>query len=126
VNRELSCLKHIFNLGIKWGEIDVFYKKDGQRYRSVRTAFELAVKRAHIPHIRFHDLRHTFATRLIMGGVDLFTVQELLRHKSLFMTKRYSHPTPEHKKHAVTVLMGGEEQAQFKHNLGKVHSAGNV
>lgn len=39
-----------------------------------------------------------------MNGVDLTTIQELLGHKSIIMTKRYSHPTPEHKKSAVGTL----------------------
>ncbi|MGH7892904.1 MAG: tyrosine-type recombinase/integrase, partial [Thermodesulfobacteriota bacterium] len=52
----------------------------------------------------FHDLRHTFASVLVMKGVDLATVQELLGHKSIVMTKRYSHPTPEHKRRAIEKL----------------------
>ena len=45
-----------------------------------------------------------------MNGVDLVTVQELLGHKSIVMTKRYSHPTPEHKRKAVeSVVLNNEE-----------------
>ncbi|MGE5446224.1 MAG: tyrosine-type recombinase/integrase [Ignavibacteriales bacterium] len=60
-----------------------------------------ALRKSGIPHCRFHDLRHTFASRLVMEGVDLVTIQELMGHKNINMTKRYSHPTPEHKKQAV-------------------------
>jgi len=50
-----------------------------------------------------------------MNGVDLVTVQELLGHKSIVMTKRYFHPTPEHKKKAVELIrLNNEEQRDTK------------
>ncbi len=82
----------------------VFCKKNGKRYGNVRKAFEGARKRAGIVDFRFHDLRHTFASHLVMAGVDLRTVQELLGHKSFEMTLRYAHLSPEHKKAALDVL----------------------
>jgi len=48
--------------------------------------------------------RHTFASHLVMAGVDLTTVKELLGHKELKMTLRYSHLAPAHKKNAVQVM----------------------
>ncbi len=82
----------------------VFCKKNGERYGNVRKAFEGARKRAGIVDFRFHDLRHTFASHLVMAGVDLKTVQELLGHKSFEMTLRYAHLSPEHKKAALDIL----------------------
>jgi len=82
----------------------VFCKNNGERYGNVRKAFEGAKKRAGIVDFRFHDLRHIFASHLVMAGVDLKTVQELLGHKSFEMTLRYAHLSPEHKKAALDIL----------------------
>lgn len=82
----------------------VFCKKNGERYGNVRKAFEGARKRAGIVDFRFHDLRHTFASHLVMAGVDLRTVQELLGHKSFEMTLRYAHLSADHKKAALDTL----------------------
>lgn len=82
----------------------VFSQSDGTPIKSVKTFFWAALKSSGINHCRLHDLRHSFASRLVMAGVDIVTVQELMGHKSIIMTRRYSHPTPEHKKQAVNKL----------------------
>ena len=46
---------------------------------------------------RFHDLRHTFGSRLGMNGTDLKTIMEIMGHKTPRMAMRYQHPSPEHK-----------------------------
>jgi site-specific recombinase XerD len=63
-----------------------------------------AVREAHIPDFKWHDLRHTFASRLRQSGVPLETIAELLGHKSLSMTKRYAHLAAEHLFDAVQLL----------------------
>ncbi len=70
---------------------------------SVRTAFENARERARLK-IRFHDLRHTFASRLVEEGVDIVTVQSLLGHYSVSVTQRYTHSCDERKRRAVELL----------------------
>jgi integrase len=52
----------------------------------------------------FHTLRHTYASRLVMKGVDLYTTQILMGHKNSTMTQRYAHLAPEHLDKAVSVL----------------------
>lgn len=82
----------------------VFLNGPGQTYGKVSTSFREAVRRSGLTDFRFHDLRHTFASLLVMDGVDIMTVKELMGHKTLAMTLRYAHLAPGHKTRAVTVL----------------------
>jgi integrase len=84
--------------------IYVFTDRDGKPYKEVKRSFSTALRKAEIYDFRFHDLRHTFSSQLVMKGVDLTTVKELLGHKSIIMTMRYAHLAPEHKTKAVKVL----------------------
>ena len=72
--------------------------------KTIKRAWQKALRLSGIAHCRFHDLRHTFASNLVMKGVDIVTVAELMGHKDLSMTKRYSHPSPQHKKEAINKL----------------------
>ena len=74
-----------------------------------------------IKDFHFHDLRHTFASHLVMAGVDLTTVSRLLGHKSLTMTLRYAHLAPAHMTKALEILdstLNDKPTAQLLHNLG--------
>ena len=62
------------------------------------------MRKAGLEDFTFHDLRHTFASRLVMAGVDLPTVKELMGHKDITMTLRYTHLSSDHKQRAVRVL----------------------
>ncbi len=83
----------------------VFYNSvTGKPYQDVKRSFYTALRRAGIRDFKFHDLRHTFASQLVMAGVDITTVRELLGHKTLTMTLRYAHLAPSHKVKAVDIL----------------------
>jgi integrase len=82
--------------------------------RSLRVAFEKTLNKAGIENFHFHDLRHTFATRLVQNGVDLYKVKELLGHKTLAMTTRYAHHYPESLRASVEVLDNCYKFATFR------------
>ena len=79
-------------------------RKPGEKLLDLKKGFKKAVQLAGIPHIRFHDLRHSFATRLIRAGVDIITVQKLLGHSKITMTERYAHSLADVKMAAVSKL----------------------
>lgn len=84
----------------------VFVKEDGVTpYKSIRTAFDSACRRAKLTRVTPHVLRHTFASRLAMAGYDLRTIQELGRWKELTMVQRYAHLSPSHKAEAVERIL---------------------
>ena len=92
----------------------VFRTRTGEPYRSFRTAFTHAVRQAGRVNFTFYDLRHTFASRLVMSGVDLPTVQALMGHKDISMTLRYTHLSSDHKRRAVRGLESfAEKSPQF-------------
>jgi integrase len=83
----------------------VFLGEDGAALTDIKKAWSALLEDAAITGFRFHDLRHTFASRLVMAGVDLNTVRELLGHSDIKMTLRYAHLAPEHKAAAVAKLV---------------------
>ncbi len=101
------------------GEFLFMSQKTGTRLAPVFRSFKAACEKAKISDLRFHDLRHTAATLIVMGGVDLVTVKEILGHSKIEMTMRYAYPTAENKRRAVNVLASvfeekkhGTKQAQ--------------
>lgn len=84
----------------------VFAHPDGKKFSDVDTSWGNIRKAANIDDVRWHDLRHDFASKLVMECVDLNTVRELLGHGDIRMTLRYAHLAPEHKSEAINKLKG--------------------
>lgn len=83
----------------------VFRNSEGGEWDRLRKHWEYAVFAAGLEDFRFHDLRHTYASRLVMAGIDLAVLRELLGHRDFEMTLRYAHLAPSRLKSAVTVLV---------------------
>lgn len=81
-----------------------------RRERDWQRWFEAAVKKAEIGPFVWHDLRHCFASHLVMAGVDLRTVAELLGHRTLQTVMRYAHLAPGHVRQAVDRLVAPQGQ----------------
>ena len=95
----------------------VFPNCDGKAHRDIKNGFWKIIEETGLYRIetqekgkpkkvrfRFHDLRHTFGSRLGMKGVDLKTIMDIMGHKTYKVAMRYQHPTPEHKLDAVRIL----------------------
>lgn len=101
-----GILLRLFRAAKASGSPTLFCNHQGEPLRAcaLRDSFENAINRAKLEDFHFHDLRHTFASRLVMAGVDIRTVQELMGHKTIAMTLRYSHLSPDHKRKAIQAL----------------------
>jgi integrase len=90
----------------------------GRPYTDIKKSFKCACGNAGIKDLRFHDLRHTFASRLVRAGVDLITVRDLLGHFSVRVTQRYTHTGKDQKQRAVDLLTAkSQKRPQNRGNL---------
>jgi len=80
--------------------------ENGKPITDIKHSFTSACRKAGITDFRFHDLRHTYASHMAMRGVHIRALQELLGHKTLAMTQRYSHLASEQLQNAVKLLDG--------------------
>lgn len=88
----------------KAGDLVFQSRISGDRIDNIDKAWANLLEAAKIENFRFHDLRHTFASRLAMAGVDLYTIKELLGHQTFQMTQRYAHLSQRHLSDAVALL----------------------
>lgn len=82
----------------------VFPGRLRERLDNIKTSWRELISKAKIQNFRFHDVRHSFASKLVMRGVPLNTIRELLGHSDLSTTLRYAHLAPDHKAEAVALL----------------------
>ena len=86
----------------------------------MKKAFKGAGERAGVEGLRFHDLRHTFASRLVENGADLITVKDLLGHFSVRITERYTHSNKNTKRQAVESLAQSRRAEEKRENLAQI------
>lgn len=103
----ISALKIVFKSGDGKGRVFTS-AKTGEPLENGRHWFDDVVVQAKLKNFHWHDLRHTFASRLRMKGAPLEDIADLLGHKSLTMTRRYAHLGPNNL-HAVVSLLGASD-----------------
>lgn len=96
--------KELEKIGMKESGYVFVSHRTNEQYKKISNGFQAALSRAGIKKMRFHDLRHTVATRLVANGTDLRTVKEYMAHSNIRTTERYMHPTPENMLKAVDIL----------------------
>ena len=93
-------LKEILK-GIERKDCLYLFNKNGEKLSDFKRSFKTACKNAGFKDLRIHDLRHVFASKMVMNGASLYITGELLGHRTTQMTKRYSHLVPDTLKKAV-------------------------
>ena len=114
--RHIPLNEEAYSVLIEWNKqtsksVLVFTGKDDAPFNNVNKSWtnllklaQLAYPSDHALHFRWHDIRHTFASKLVMKGVDLYVVKKLMGHFSIKMTERYAHLSSGHMKKAVEKL----------------------
>ncbi len=101
----------------------VFVTMDGEPLQGYKHWFEPAVSDAGLRDFTWYCLRHTFASRLVMAGVDLRTVAELMGHQQIQMTMRYAHLAPAHALAAVERLVTAPQATSEAETIVNIPSA---
>jgi integrase len=99
----LAAFRLLYNRPLR--QERVFLTRDGSTLVGYKHWFVPAIEKAGLKNFTWYCLRHTFASRLTMAGVDLRTVADLMGHATIQMTMRYAHLAPSHKLSAVERLM---------------------
>ncbi|MHB1662030.1 MAG: tyrosine-type recombinase/integrase [bacterium] len=82
------------------------FERNGVKLGDFKRSFQTTCRNAGLKDLRIHDLRHVFASKMVMGGTDLYVVQRLLGHKTAQMTMRYAHLMPEMQRKALNDVFG--------------------
>jgi integrase len=102
LNAEARTVLRAWNKQQKPGEeAFVFPGEGGERLTNCNKSWSAVVKSAKLTNFRLHDLRHSFASKLVQAGVDLNTVRALMGHSDIAMTLRYGHLSPDNLRLAV-------------------------
>ena len=123
-NAAISALKAVFESGDGKGRVFTS-AKTGEPLENGRHWFDDAVVEAKLKNSHWHDLRHTFASRLRTKGAALEDIADLLGHKSLTMTRRYAHLGP-NKLHAVVSLLGPSDPTSDTGQTGQAATTSQV
>ncbi|MHB1645616.1 MAG: tyrosine-type recombinase/integrase [bacterium] len=94
-------LKELLNGIERKDGCEYLFNDDSRKLGDFRRSFKTACRNAGLKDLRIHDLRHVFASKMVMNGTSLYITGELLGHRTTQMTKRYSHLVPETLKKAV-------------------------
>ena len=109
--------------GRRGDAIDLLAKRKTEKLRGSRDWFEPTVEAAGVKEYTWHCNRHTFASRLVMAGVDLRTVAQLMGHRTIQMTMRYAHLATDHQQNAVERLVKSGNGAESRRRQSATKTA---